>query len=279
MPMSMQRDGYNLKGSESNVKPSWALPVIAQVGQQFLTKTFTAGTDFTIPAGGAATVVKIQMPFSGILGSKGRVGRFGNSSFAFGGAAATTFTTEVAFIGDLQQEGGDATTLTNGQYMIDYETGVIYGKKADAGTTGTAAYSFFIAAAGTNINNTLGVDGVQITPLASSVYSYSVFKDLSANATLNIKASNANVFSAKCHNLNAAARYLQLFNTATFPAGGAVPDLVFLLPPTSETKLGTEWFGAGGINFTLGVAFGFSTTELTYTAGVAADEVTFVNFK
>lgn len=139
--MNIQRDTLQA-AARSSASPQYALPTFDQKGVVLTTTVFNAGTDFTIAAGGAGTSVTISLPIQPILGDYGRTGAYGNTSFAFGGAAATTFTTEVAFIADSSGLGGNVSSLSNGQYMIDYEAGMVYAKKADAGTTGTATYSY-----------------------------------------------------------------------------------------------------------------------------------------
>lgn len=127
-------------------KPQYALPVINQVASQFQSaKVATAGTDFTVAAGAAGAALTIKLPFAPILGNFGRTGNFGNSSLTFGAGLATTLATEVAFVANSASNGGDVTSLSNGQYMVDYESGVVYGKRADTGTTGTATYSYWLA--------------------------------------------------------------------------------------------------------------------------------------
>lgn len=128
-------------------------------------------------------------------------------------------------------------------------------------------------------DNTNGVIGVVNKPLAVSTYSPTVFSNAGANATLNVKASAGNVYGIKCHNLNAAARYIQLHNTATVPGGGATALWWALVPANTEVVFGIDWFTPGGMNFSTGIAFAFSTTESTYTAGTATDQMTFVNYK
>jgi hypothetical protein len=107
--------------------------------------------------------------------------------------------------------------------------------------------------------------------------------DLGANVTLNVKASAGSIFSIYCLNLNVAARYLQIHNTATTPAGSAVPALTFLVPPSVSgipgvLALDSSMLGAAGNNFSSGIAFAFSTTVATYTAGAAADQITEILF-
>lgn len=129
------------------------------------------------------------------------------------------------------------------------------------------------------VDNTNGVGAMVIKPLAVSTYSPTLFTNFGANATLNVKATPGNVFSLYCDNLNAAVRYLQLHNTATTPAGAAVPLMTFKIPATSTLVLGTEFFSQAGMNFSTGIAFAFSTTEGTYTAGAAADQFTQIQYK
>jgi len=131
----------------------------------------------------------------------------------------------------------------------------------------------------TGEDNVNGVNAVAIRPLATSTYSWSLFTNFGANATLNVKASTGNIKSVYCHNLNAAVRYLQLHNTATTPGGGAVPLLTFLVPATGVVVLDGQFFGENGFNFTTGIAFAFSTTEGTYTAGAAGDQFTQIMYK
>ena len=128
-------------------------------------------------------------------------------------------------------------------------------------------------------DNTNGVIASAIKPLATSTYSWTLFQNLGADITKNVKASAGNVKSLYCHNINGAARYIQIHNTATTPGGGAVPAYTFLVPNGGAIILDGAWFGENGANFTTGIAFAFSTTEGTYTAGVAADQVTQIMYK
>lgn len=128
-------------------------------------------------------------------------------------------------------------------------------------------------------DNTNAVYAVAIKPLAGSTYAPSLFKDFGSNATLNVKASSGNVTSVLCQNLNAAIRYLQLHNTATTPSGGAVPFVSIPVPGSSTVIIGQDFFTAHGINFSTGIAFAFSTTSSSYTAGSSADQMTEITYK
>ena len=119
---------------------------------------------------------------------------------------------------------------------------------------------------------------VAVKPLPASTYSWTRFQNLGANATLNVKATPGSVKSIYCHNLNASARYIQIHKTATTPAGGAVPELSFLVPANGVVLIDGSYLGENGYYCTTGIAFAFSTTEATYTAGAAADQMSHIMY-
>lgn len=135
-------------------------------------------------------------------------------------------------------------------------------------------------------DNVNGVAAVQTKILAVSTYAPTLFTQLGTDPDVSVKATPGNVFSVQCTNLNAAKRYLQLHNKASAPAGGDTPLLVFPLAPggaaavsDSMTLIGTDFFGTYGVFFSVGIAYGFSTTMATYTAGAAGDQFAAITFK
>lgn len=128
-------------------------------------------------------------------------------------------------------------------------------------------------------DNTTGVAAVAIKPLSVSTYSWTRFQNLQANATLNVKSTAGNVFSLYCHSIGGAASYIQLHNTATTPGGGATPLFSFIVPAGGSTVIDGDFFGENGANFSTGIAFAFSSTEITYTADTAGNQVTQIMFK
>lgn len=165
--MNIQRDTYPTRGSESEAKPQWPLPVLDQTSSKFTNTAFVAGTDFTVPAGAANAITTIQLPYGQILGPLARVGSSGNTTFVLGGAIATTFTTEIPFVG-LDGGGPDTIKLvTAGQFMIDYETGVFTGKRVDTGTTGTATYSYWLKSSVSSGGGTSNLTQVATTSVVS----------------------------------------------------------------------------------------------------------------
>lgn len=124
-------------------------------------------------------------------------------------------------------------------------------------------------------DNTNGIAQVMVKPLASSTYAPTLFQNIGANATLNVKATTGNLFSLYCHNLTANDRWIQIHNTATTPGGAAVPRLSFYVPPLGVCEKGMgDFFSAAGLNYSTGIAFALSTTEGTYTAATATDHFT-----
>lgn len=155
------------------------------------------------------------------------------------------------------------------------------------GTDGAAGPSKAVSVAGTDgsgnlqelLTDTSGNLAVKNIPSAVAANSASLFADLGANATANVKSSAGIVMSIQCHNLNAATRYFQIHNTTTTPAGGAVPLYSVQVPTVSTVVIGADFFGPNGLYCSTGIAFAFSTTEATYTAGTNTDQMTFVNYK
>lgn len=127
--------------------------------------------------------------------------------------------------------------------------------------------------------STVEAQAVVLVQSDGTTYAPTAFSNLGANTTLNVKATTGNVFSLTCHNANAASRYLQLHDTATTPSNAAVPKFSFLVPTASQIIVGTDFFTVEGVAFATGIAFAFSTTRDTYTAGSAGDQATYIQYK
>lgn len=128
-------------------------------------------------------------------------------------------------------------------------------------------------------DNTNGVIAGVEKPLATNTYAPTLATSLGAAATANVKATAGNVLSLYAYNTNAAARFVQLHNTATTPGGGAVPIYTFLVPATGAVLIDHQFFVNSGAYFGTGIAFGFSTTAGTYTAATAAESFIHVHYK
>jgi len=127
------------------------------------------------------------------------------------------------------------------------------------------------------VNNVLGVITKSTT---STMYSPTPFNNwplVNGVATLQIagviKASAGNLKSLYATNDNSSIRYFQLFNLGAAPVTAVtVPLFTFEMAASDATplKLGTEFFTDTAV-FNQGVAYGFSTTKLVYTAATATD--------
>lgn len=121
---------------------------------------------------------------------------------------------------------------------------------------------------------------VNVVAQGGNVTATSLFSNLGADATKNVKASAGVVYSLTCHNENASDRWVQLHNTATVPSsGGTVPIISFLVPTNSQLIVGEDFFGSEGISFATGIAFAFSTTKDVYTAATAGDQSTHIRYE
>lgn len=105
----------------------------------------------------AGTAVVIKLKNNNILNAVGSmVGGNQDTSFAFG--TGTILTTRVDFPYSIAESKATDTGVNllnaitadfaNGEFCIDHENGVIYGKKATNGTTDTASYKILSAATG-----------------------------------------------------------------------------------------------------------------------------------
>lgn len=92
----------------------------------------------------------------------------------------------------------------------------------------------------------------------------------STNAT-SVKADRGQVYAISVNNVNAAARYLKLYDKASAPTVGTdTPVLVIPLAAASAVHLG---FGSVGVAFSLGIAYALTTGIAdSDTGAVSANE-------
>ena len=106
------------------------------------------------------------------------------------------------------------------------------------------------------------------------------YTNFGAAVTQNVKSTSANIYGIYATNANAAVRYIQIHNTATTPAGGAVPVMSFAIPALGGDKVIDHAFLVGaGVNLATGAAMAVSTTAGTYTAATAAEHNTIIIYK
>ncbi|MFT3671302.1 hypothetical protein [Aestuariivirga sp.] len=124
---------------------------------------------------------------------------------------------------------------------------------------GTVPVSGSLTSAGT-VTNTPAVPTTSNTNSAAST-----------NAT-SVKASAGTVYNVTATNINAAIRYLKLYNKASAPTVGTdVPVLTIPIPATGSVNLP---FGELGKRFATGIAFAITAAAAdTDTTAVAASEI------
>lgn len=95
----------------------------------------------------------------------------------------------------------------------------------------------------------------------------------STNAT-SVKASAGSVGFIFAVNLNAAVRYLKLYNKASAPTVGTDTPIATLPIPASTTGAGFSLSIPDGVNFSTGIAYATTTGAAdSDTAAVAANEI------
>lgn len=122
----------------------------------------------------------------------------------------------------------------------------------------------------------VGDDALPVTPVPVTTGGLSVHKAISAASTNEalIQAGPVQIYGWSLYSVNASARYLKLYNTATTPVVGTDTPVMTILIPGSSTGAGNNWQGAHGISFPLGLGFALTTGIADNNTGaVAANEI------
>lgn len=108
---------------------------------------------------------------------------------------------------------------------------------------------------------------------------WSTFDAINNDVDIVVKASAGHLISVEATNINASARYLQLWNLASAPSGGASAGLVAVkvIPGNggSAALPGANGFNyaPGGRAFSTGIVVTISTTAATFTAATTSDHI------
>jgi hypothetical protein len=123
--------------------------------------------------------------------------------------------------------------------------------------------------------NTSG--GANVTPIPHTAGGLSISRVISAastNATL-VKASAGQLYTITAHNINAAVRYLKLYNKASSPTVGTDTPVMTLPIPGNTAGAGFILpLGEMGVAFATGIALAITTGVAdSDTGAVAANEI------
>lgn len=81
-----------------------------------------------------------------------------------------------------------------------------------------------------------------------------------------VKAGPGTLYTICVSNANAAARFIQFYNTTSVPADAAVPFLTIQVAATASKEIN---LGVYGIAFSTGICWATSTTQNTKTIAAA----------
>ena len=122
----------------------------------------------------------------------------------------------------------------------------------------------------TRVKRTFGRDG----SAADVATAFRLISAASTNAT-SVKGSGGTLHSLLAVNINAAVRYLKLYNKATAPTVGTDTPVLTLAIPGNTAGAGFALSFDPGIDFSLGIGLALTTGVADAdTAAVAANDIT-----
>jgi hypothetical protein len=112
----------------------------------------------------------------------------------------------------------------------------------------------------------------RLRAIAQSYASPNVFTRFGSSAGDTISGTPARVTKIYVYNKATSIRFFQLFDRTSNPTNGATPRISIAVGAGERLFLGIAQLGSNdGLSFPTGLAWGFSTTEATYTAGVTTE--------
>jgi hypothetical protein len=129
--------------------------------------------------------------------------------------------------------------------------------------------------------------GGTVTAEPPSVPNASLFANLGASNDAAVKITPGRVFSALIIN-GAGTRFFQLHNIIGAIPAAAIPFFTVFLPANTTVIVGSDFFGQpipgpsntllGGTFMSVGIRWGFSTSQNTFVAAGAGTQTTFITF-
>lgn len=172
----------------------------------------------------------------------------------------------------------NGTGTTNDPFVLNFAAfNELAASDYNQSTAGFIALLRLLGGTVGTVSDTANADGSLMARMrlqSKSISAPNIFSRYQTSATNVINASASYVVCGWVHNRNAGLRYLQIFDRITTPSTGTVPIVSYPVNSTAITRLTVSDFCGGSSNGLLcptGLAWGFSSTEGTYTAGAAAD--------
>lgn len=167
---------------------------------------------------------------------------------------------------------GGSSSITRGRYNATPPT-LSDGQESEIQLDAAGNLKVYLASllAGEDVANAV-LGTVRKHPIVST-YSPSSSTSFGTAVTANAKNTAGILKGVDVTNINAAIRYLQIFNstgsTATVLHSFPIPAGSATVP--SRLTLGEQFFGANGLYLSTGITWGISTTNATYTGATASD--------
>ena len=277
-------DGVN-DGDVSSANP---LPVTGVVAV-----TDNAGS-LTIDDGGSSLTVDGTVDISGSVAVTGPLTNTQLRASAVPVSLATLPTlanvTTVATVTNITNQGQlvdnaaftDATTrLTMAGYIFDEVAGTALTENDGAAArVDSKRAQVMVVEDATTRGQRQAVDAsgnAAVAPKPTTAGGLSIGKLISANSTnaTSLKGSAGQVYTIYAHNVNAAVRYLKIYNKASSPTVGTdTPVITFPIPGNTAGNGAVLDTGGMGIAFATGIAYAVTTGVAdSDTAAVAANEI------
>jgi hypothetical protein len=163
------------------------------------------------------------------------------------------------------------TTMTVGFVAVEnHGNNKVYISGAAQSNASFAMASQIVNTPAVTISGTPTVTANQGTLLAGTVTNAIINSAASTNGTV-LKATAGTVYSVAVSNINAAVRYLKLYNSTTVTVGTTTPALTIPIPAGGVVNLN---LGAIGQRFSTGICIGITPGAADNdTAAVAANEI------
>jgi hypothetical protein len=129
---------------------------------------------------------------------------------------------------------------------------------------------------GANDGDVANANPLPVKLVPATANGCSVAKTISAASTnaVSVKASAGQLYGLVATNINAAARYLKLYNKASAPTVGTDTPVMSIALPGNTAGAGIAADFSNGIAFATGIAFALTTgVSDSDTGAVAANEI------